>query len=54
MPPNMDRLEIERVENLIKNFGWSKAKEELTDDKIILTFEKPRENIPDETGEGSD
>lgn len=54
MPLDLDKLEIERVTNLFTNFGWTKAKEELTDDKIILTIEHPRVSAPPETGEGAD
>ena len=54
MPVDLNRLEIERVDNLIRNFGWSKIKEELTDTDIVLTIKKPRvEPIPD-LGEGAD
>jgi len=54
MPVDLNRIEIERVNNLIRNFGWSKIKEELTDTDIILTIKKERgEPIP-ELGEGAD
>ena len=54
MPPDRNRIEIERVDNLVRNFGWTKIKEEITDTDIILTVKKPRvEPIP-ELGEGAD
>ena len=37
-----DRLEIDRVGNLITGFGWSIKKQEFTDEKIIITIEKSR------------
>lgn len=33
-------LEIERLMNLIRGFGWEKIKEELPGDKIVLTIQK--------------
>lgn len=33
-------LEIERLMNLIRGFGWEKIKEELPGDKIIVTIQK--------------
>lgn len=37
-----DRLEIDRLGNLIIGFGWKVVKQEFTEDKIIITIEKPR------------
>ena len=54
MAVDLNRLEIERLDNLTRNFGWSKTKEELTDTKIILTIEKPRVAMATELGEGAD
>ena len=42
MAIDLNRLEIERIDNLVRNFGWLKIKEEISGTKIILTFEKPR------------
>jgi len=39
---NRDRLEIDRVGNLITGFGWKIVKQEFTEDKIIVTIEKSR------------
>lgn len=40
--PERDRLEIDRLMNLITGFGWRLAKQEFTDEKIIIQVEKPR------------
>lgn len=37
-----DRLEIDRLGNLIKGFGWQIVKQEFTDEKILISLEKPR------------
>ena len=36
-------LEVERIVNLAKGFGWDKTKEEIKDGRIILTIEKKLE-----------
>lgn len=54
MSADLNRLEIERVVNLVRNFGWDKAKEEFTDTDIILTIKKPRLAVIPELGEGAD
>ncbi|MBA7689380.1 hypothetical protein ES703_97886 [subsurface metagenome] len=33
-------LEVERVMNLIRGFGWEKREEKLEADKVILVIEK--------------
>ena len=37
------QLEIERIVNLIRGFGWEKKGEQIQDDKIVLTIEKKLE-----------
>ena len=37
-----DRIEVERLTNLTTGFGWNLTKQEFTDEKIIVTLEKPR------------
>lgn len=37
-----DKIELERLTNLIQGFGWKTVKQEFTDDKIIVTVEKSR------------
>lgn len=39
---DQNRLEVERIRNLVQGFGWVVSKDEITDDKIIMTMEKPR------------
>jgi len=46
-------LEIERIENLIGNFGWNLLKQEITDTEIILTIRKPKDTSLTETDLGS-
>ena len=47
---NMDRLEVERVLNLVQGFQWEKTSEEVTDDYIIITIRKPRQSKPETSG----
>ena len=35
------RLEVDRIENLIVNFGWKVVKQEIKDTEIILKISKP-------------
>ena len=37
-----DRLEIDRLGNLVTGFNWKIAKQEFTDEKIIVTLERSR------------
>lgn len=54
MSIEQDKLEIERVDNLVLNFGWTKSSEEITDTEIILTLKKARSESLKEFGEGAD
>lgn len=36
-----DRLEIDRLGNLISGFGWKIVKQEFTDEKMMVEIEKP-------------
>jgi len=54
MAIDLNRLEIERIDNLVRNFGWLKVKEEISGTKIALTFEKPRIISSIEGSEGAD
>lgn len=45
MGETQDRLEIQRVDNLTKGFGWTMVKQELTDDEMIIELRKPRAPI---------
>ena len=42
-------LEIERVVNLVSAFGWKLAKQEITEDQIILTISRPKTSSLTET-----
>ena len=42
MAIDRDKLEIERLSNLITGFGWKVIKQEFTEDKIKLELEKDR------------
>lgn len=33
-------IEVERVMNLVRNFGWDKVKEELVGDDVLITIKK--------------
>jgi len=37
-----NRIELERLTNLISGFGWKLVEQKFTDDKIIVTVEKSR------------
>ena len=51
MPEYPKEIEVERVTNLIRGFGWEKVKEEIVGEELILTikkkFLKPSE-VPEE------
>jgi len=40
MPEYPKEIEIERVTNLIRGFGWEKVKEEIVGEDLILTIKK--------------
>ena len=40
MPEYPKEIEVERIVNLIRGFGWEKTREEIVGDKLILTIEK--------------
>jgi hypothetical protein len=42
MPADRNRLEFERIRNLIQGFGWEVSKEEITDVFLIMTLTKKR------------
>jgi hypothetical protein len=39
---DMNRLEVERIRNLVQGFQWEVIKEEVTEEDIILVMKKPR------------
>ena len=42
MVTDRERIEVERVVNLVQGFGWSKEKEEISDQEIKITLTKAR------------
>jgi len=40
MPEMKSKLEIDRIENLISNFGWKITKQEIKEDEIVLRISK--------------
>lgn len=45
MALSQTRREVDRVENMVINFGWKVIKQEVQDDNIIVTIKK---SIPSE------
>lgn len=51
MPEYPKEIEIERVVNLIRGFGWEKVREEIIGEDLILTIKKKflkAEEVPTE------
>lgn len=42
---NMDKMEIERIENLISSFGWELVSQVVVDKKLVLTIEKATDGV---------
>lgn len=40
MSEQLLKIEIARVVNLVAGFGWKKVKEETSEGKVLLTFQK--------------
>lgn len=40
MALDRNKLEIDRIENIIVNFDWKITKQEINDDNIIITIQK--------------
>ena len=40
MNPDLLRIEIERIVNLVAGFGWKKSEEKVSEGKVTLTLEK--------------
>lgn len=47
------RLEVERVENLISNFGWKVVKQEIKEDEIVLKVSKPKASSVEESAKAA-
>lgn len=52
MTMERDKLEIDRLANLVLGFGWNIVKQEFTEDKIKVEIERPRTDVA-EVPEGS-
>ena len=40
MKPELIRIEIERIVNLVAGFGWKKTEEKVSPDKVSITLTK--------------
>jgi len=45
-------IEVERVVNLVRGFGWDKIKEEIDGKDVIITIKKPMLTATEATGSG--
>ena len=54
MPTMEDRIEIDRIENLARNFGWTKTLEKINDESIELTIRKDTVMPVSRLGESAD
>lgn len=52
MVSDRDRLEIERLTNLVVGFGWETEKTEFGDDWIRVVVRRKPEGLPEETAPG--
>lgn len=53
MPEYPKELEIERVMNIVRGFGWESVKQEVVGQELILTIKKKyleAEELPTEVG----
>ena len=44
------RIEVERIENMVINFGWRVIKQEIFDDDLVVTICKPLHSAPSPKG----
>jgi len=49
MANGQERIEVERIVNLVTGFGWFKEKEEITDTDIKIVLSKKR-RVPEAPG----
>jgi hypothetical protein len=52
MDPLESTIEIERVTNLVGNFGWKLVSRQVTETDIVLTLKKPKPSSLTETSPG--
>jgi len=53
MVEERDRLEMERLLNLVQGFGWKEVKREETDTQIVITLVKPKFEVTAPSGLGA-
>lgn len=53
MPDIDSNLEIERIKNLIVNFGWELTKQKVSDGEITLTIVKTKTVAPSDIDVGA-
>jgi len=53
MAEERDRLEMERLVNLVQGFGWKEIKREETESDIVITLKKPKTVQGTEGGPGA-
>ncbi len=46
-------MEVQRVKNLVESFGWTMTKQELGENKVIITLERVVEPLQVETDKGA-
>ena len=52
MPNGQESIEIERLLNLVRGFGWNLRKQEFETDKVVVVLTKDRIVGAVETGAG--
>ena len=40
MNPDLLRIEIERIVNLVAGFGWTKSEEKVSENEVLLVLKK--------------
>jgi len=49
MPEMQLDLEVERLKNLVKSFGWEVKRVDVTDGEVVVSFRKSRtDDVPEE------
>lgn len=46
MAEERDRLEIERLINLVQGFGWKEVRREETETQMVITLARLKQSIP--------
>lgn len=50
---NESTQEVEKIDNMLSTFGWKIAKQEITEDEIILTIKKTKDSSLTEISPGA-